>query len=1127
LLTIPLLGGTLAGSLTGFFAQFVKGAVAVTTISDIFKNIGIAAKNLITPFLSISSLARTIGASFLFLGKILITASTYTKLFSVALTGLGFAFKALKFGAFLFLIEALIEAFKIINKEFKLTETIMNSLRTIFGSTATSLKQLFGEFELGTRLGATFALVVEGLAQSFRLLALSVVTIQKVKALGLANFKELTASKAEFFGDKETAKKARQDATDQRQRVVELTESQNQLNKSIQRGKENSERHAGAIFGETGAVRAYRREIVDGVGDLGKFQNAKKEAFSEEQSKTIDKAIENLRKQIEKLNAKRIEILDGKAAGAAAEALGEVRDLARQIVADGGANLFTEEQISKITSIKDLTEKVKAIDAKRGEQLEKLFGARSVIDVGNEKLIEQKKILEDIEKATLKLLDHLKDQGDKRENSLKTEEEMQKILLKMRNFSEGAIEFATIEAEAKKVELEAQREIEKTTKEILLLKNKISDAPLIDPKDQAKLKELEETLKFASERKRVNIQIAVQDETAKIITKNIDDISKQVTAFGRKLSVELKDNLDDIQLNDQFLKDLAIGVEFAERRRRIKEKELEIDKEAARIQKEITEKTLTSEARNALQDRLKELAEDRDRLLTVFTDKQISDQNIKIAQSLVEMNKAFQDQIVLLEERAGLFREGVLTGDFNKVTEQIDLLTNRLESLLVKRRELTLQARQPLGVEIGIIKAINDEIQNLSETLRALNFVKGIQDSLNTVADAFENAITDGVRGVIEGTKTVKELFREMGQNIFLDFAKLNAKNALDELRRGFNNLGVELSKTDFFKSIAKFFNIDLNKLNANNPLLSAQDRLGGVTALNTTATELNTTSIATLNTTIQALLLKLGGDGSIPFNTLGVKPTTFPIPDNAGGDNPLTDFASSEMFGEFTDEFVSGFEQAMQTMQNNIKTGTEALTQTGEFSFSGLFDDLGSLIETGIESIQGFFSEGGGGSEIFSKVIKGIGSLFSFGGGASKGGIIPGKPSKKDNVIMPLAAGEAVTNSDAVSFYGRNIFDALNNKSLPQDFFDNLSANGAPSLVEAASQQASSTSQQVGASTIRQVQSNERPISVTVVDKSPKLDPASFKMKPSEVTQIFVDGMRNDRVIRKVIREDLKNGGI
>lgn len=252
------------------------------------------------------------------------------------------------------------------------------------------------------------------------------------------------------------------------------------------------------------------------------------------------------------------------------------------------------------------------------------------------------------------------------------------------------------------------------------------------------------------------------------------------------------------------------------------------------------------------------------------------------------------------------------------------------------------------------------------------------------------------------------------------------------------------------------------------------------------------------------------------------------PIPDNATKDqNPLADFSGSEIFGQFTEDFKTGFEEATrvvdqttQSLGNTISQGLEAVGQTSTTGFTGFFSTLGTFLSQGISSllnsVSGLFS---GGGDFFSSIFSGIGSLFGFAGG----GLIPGTPSKKDNKLIPMASGEGVLTTEAVNFWGGEKFvNALNNMTIPQDFVGNLQASSAPSLLAGSTP----TPRQVG-SNITQISTDERPIHVTIIDRAPKLDPAAFKMKPSEVTQIFVDGVRKDKVIREVIRDDLKNGAL
>lgn len=68
---------------------------------------------------------------------------------------------------------------------------------------------------------------------------------------------------------------------------------------------------------------------------------------------------------------------------------------------------------------------------------------------------------------------------------------------------------------------------------------------------------------------------------------------------------------------------------------------------------------------------------------------------------------------------------------------------------------------------------------------------------------------------------------------------------------------------------------------------------------------------------------------------------------------------------------------------------------------------------------------------------IIGIIALLSGGmGGFEAGGLIPGASSHKDNRLAMVASGEYVARTAAVNYYGPGVFEALNNMSLPRDWF-------------------------------------------------------------------------------------------
>jgi lambda family phage tail tape measure protein len=54
-------------------------------------------------------------------------------------------------------------------------------------------------------------------------------------------------------------------------------------------------------------------------------------------------------------------------------------------------------------------------------------------------------------------------------------------------------------------------------------------------------------------------------------------------------------------------------------------------------------------------------------------------------------------------------------------------------------------------------------------------------------------------------------------------------------------------------------------------------------------------------------------------------------------------------------------------------------------------------------------------------------------GGGLAEGGIVPGHPSHKDNVLVPMARGEGVVKAASVQHYGASVIHSLNARTFPK----------------------------------------------------------------------------------------------
>jgi len=308
------------------------------------------------------------------------------------------------------------------------------------------------------------------------------------------------------------------------------------------------------------------------------------------------------------------------------------------------------------------------------------------------------------------------------------------------------------------------------------------------------------------------------------------------------------------------------------------------------------------------------------------------------------------------------------------------------------------------------------------------------------------------------------------------------------------NQLIVDLAKSDFAKKLAAIFGVDLGALDFSTPEQKFE------------------TSVDKFSQAVDRFAVAPGGI---------LSPSTITETDITGLPG-LIDFAKVAediTSGAATVEVVSQqeFSSLFQDITGYVQFGLESVGQVATTGFSSFFTQFGDLINEGLKLLTESFSSNNSGSEagIFTTILKGIGGFFGFGAGAAKGRIIPGSPSDKDDQIIPVAPGEAITNARAVQYYGKDFMNAINDMTLPHDFYDTLQGNSVANSL-------AMTRPRYGAAPSMVQPTDNRPINVTIIDKSPKLDPSKMGLQEKDVTTIFVDGVRKDRIIRKVIHEDL-----
>lgn len=74
------------------------------------------------------------------------------------------------------------------------------------------------------------------------------------------------------------------------------------------------------------------------------------------------------------------------------------------------------------------------------------------------------------------------------------------------------------------------------------------------------------------------------------------------------------------------------------------------------------------------------------------------------------------------------------------------------------------------------------------------------------------------------------------------------------------------------------------------------------------------------------------------------------------------------------------------------------------------------------------------------------VAAIAAFSGGFYEGGMVPGAPASRDNRIAAVASGEFITNSKAVSYYGPELFSALNSMKMPRGSIAGMRAPVRPS---------------------------------------------------------------------------------
>jgi hypothetical protein len=1318
--------GVLAGG-GSIFGAFSKGVTAITGFETSVNTLGGAFKVLLKTlgdvrrqFLSFSA----IGGAILRLVAPLLTINGLLGLLAssieIASVAFGVFLKGIQLAFVIAVLSELVKVLKEVDKETGIISDSIKTMRDVFKESVGAVAELTKEFHLLERAGAAVAITAQAIGQAFRGAAFLKLIAQQTSASDLAKQAERNSERALQRGDVAAAKKFQEEAAKQEKRVIELTGRLDALQDKVNQTNNRIGALSNTLFATNQQLEIDKRstlDLTDAVIKLDDETRHLNKTLSQEQINVIDAAVKSLRTEIDNLKLKRIELLSGEEAKAQAERILELKRLLTNVFEEGvkkptpGGNVFTLEDIENAKTINDLMALLNRAVNFGSEEAKKLKNAldlKATLAESIPPLQRQRDLFKEIIELVQTLGNNFRKDANIGQEALRLQERYNTVISQSTDNFDALVKKAQLENEIRKATLEVERKIKDVQDRIANGKTVVT---AIGKTIKVELNEEEKTkaqseLNLLTEDKVALIRVEVDKASAKRSADVINDIQKQIEG----ITLFFRDNIraleDENSLLTQYLSNLKVGVDFAQQQNTINTKSLEIDREIRKNKDELvkTDQQIADFAiigkpeeierlkklRETLQLKLKEAEFAKQVVIEGTKRNQQLETQKRITEEIVKINEALVDGLKAVDEKAGLFKEGVLKGDFSAVTEKISVLTSALENLLAERRKLLVLKDQDI-IAPGQIEKATAEIDELKESLKAFQFVKGIQDALNVVADAFEQVITDGVRGVFEGTQKISDLFRNMAKNVLLSLASLTAKNAIEGIKNQFGDLAEYLAKSDIAKSIAGWFGIDLSKLNVK--IGTPTDQLKTATIANKDATVNLTASVTNLDNTIKSVGGNLGTPQTIPLgNTVPVIPPidygkiaqdikdgnivltettteayskyfqdltgyvqfgfaevekvseegclgffgslkdllsvgfnkvkdflglkdfdftglankvlsffklpTIPVAPSAGTatgtaattataqvaqtsntaalnllnvtvtqtnvlltqilaklatsgipgfsvpSDPLSKLtapdgsvlgsqgatlsnsAGSDITDEFTQDFLKGFEESIQealpaideltnTIGDTLAEGFEGATEIASEVGGEFFDAFSDVLSEGFSGLGGE----GGGEGIFGTLLSSLGGLF--GGGAAKGGLISGTPSKKDDQVKRVASGEFITNSEAVGHYGEEGLDllhAFNNLSLPKNFFENLQDNSASSSL----QQIRPT---MMAPKVVAAPTDDRPIHITIIDKAPKLDPASFKMKPEEVTQIVVDGVRKDKVIRRTIREDMGHG--
>ncbi len=1092
-LTIPLLGGSIAGSLTLLTAKMTGTIPVITTLSSAFKALGSIAITMAKG----AGITTVFAAAMAGLGAVVLSTTKFFGAFLLALAKNPFTYVLLA-------IPLVISAFRTLDKELIGISAAFKALNDVarisFGPLGSAVSSLVDQLGIGTRtIHAMNAIVM-----------VIVVTLQGLITviLGLAN--SIVILNRLWLSSMELVARFTNDA----KRIEILKRKQEELNKTTDDLREAYKKLAAAgqlnnarlkdEINLTLDLEEARKRAALAADDLQQKEQSitfgeRAARFTDDQLKAFERMKGALQDQVNAARIRNVELESGKAAAAQEK-----------------FNITVREGFKEIEASGKLTEKFKA---EKIAELSQLEATSRLLERRNEHLEEQRRLMQSIlgtivnqGKAFRKQLD------DIHENRL-AEDQYGSVLLKRTGYHKDIVRQAEEEREIKKTTLDIDNKIKEIENQIVSRGRVGTDVDVtLDSENRTKaLKELEDLTKL----REAIIKAALDEQSARRFREDIEGIG----ALAFDLSEDFRRGTEELKESNktllQYEANLARGVDFAERETEFRQKQLEIETKINEKKRELG--TIKDpRAQLALEKTIEELSRAGALELAHLRVNQLIKTRIQLQKEINDTLQTSLDQFDALLDKNERFTKGVSNEGVDVTSGKIQILTSAIENLQQKIRE-TERAQLQNPVFNQNLEDMRAKVEELTAALTEQSFIQDVQNQFRVIPDALRTALTEGVRGVLEGTQTISQLFRNMASNILLSISEIYANKAIAGLVEQLDQLAITVAKSDVLRSFLGGIGVkipDKVDVNVGDALTNKKGAANPQALLNEAAFTFDQ-AVQHFARVVQGFKPGLGA--SNPFSTDAAADIT-------SSADPIIEetFPSFEVFDEFTEVFDRGMQEATTAavqntdiLTNTITTGLRTLGSISESEFGILFETIGTVISEGLKVLSSSSdSGGGGGSGIFGAIVQGIGAFF--GGGAAKGGLIPGKPSREDDRLMPMASGEFVTNSDAVNYYGaagREFLNAFNNMTMPKDFIANMESSAATSRV------ASMPTGMVRPVASAPVQQSQPNVTVQIIQNAPLLDPKKLGMQEKDVNQVFVNGLKKDTVIRKGLHTDLKNG--